>query len=167
MGCETAFELGVLDGGKNFFEARAGSVAGGDEVVASEERLRTDGFGRQRGDLLAGEVVKVEMVVAGLAIEAMQFEVLVELGQADKALESGFFHFAHLAKAHVVRDQREDLRGITIREAQAVEDGPGHFFSNPDVIVKTNAVRRNAKGGRLADVVQQSSPGKSWRDGNR
>ena len=85
-GVDAAFELGIFGKGKELFEARAGLVSGGDEVTAGKEQFGLDGFGWQLGEALAGEVVEAEVSVAGEAVEAVEGEVLVELGQAEEAL---------------------------------------------------------------------------------
>ena len=47
-----AFELGIFDLNKNFFESRARRVAGGDQVATGDERGRADLLGRRGIELL-------------------------------------------------------------------------------------------------------------------
>ena len=53
------------------------------------------------------------------------------------------------------------LIGLVVREAQTMADFGRHLDSDLDMAIEANAIGRNAKGRRLADVVQQRSPGES------
>ena len=158
-GVDAAFELCVFGEGEELFEARAGLVAGVDEVAAGEQEFGPDGVGRELGEALAGEVVEAEVAVAGEAVDAVQGEVLVELGQAEEALEGGFAHIFYGGEAHVVVDEGEDLIGFVIGEAEAAADFGGDFDADFDVAVEADAVGGALEGGGLADVVEERSPG--------
>ena len=87
--------------------------------------------------------------------------MLLELRQAEEPLQGGLFHLVRIGEAHVVLNEREDLRVSSLREAQAAENLFGDANANLDVAVEANPVRSPAKGRGLADIVQQRAPGKS------
>ena len=119
------------------------------------------------GEKGANGVVGVEFAVAGLAIEAVEFEVFVELREADEALKGGLTHLADVFKLHVVGDEGFDLVGVVIGEAEAAAEGIGHADADLDVAVKADAIagfRARPKGGRFADVVKENAPCQGWRD---
>jgi hypothetical protein len=159
---QAAFELGVFYGAQDFFEARAGIVTGFDQVLASDEGGGTDGFGGDGAQLLLRVGVGIELSVAGEAVDAVEFEVLVEGGQTEEFFQSGLVHALYLSETHVMVDEGENLIGVVVREAETAEDLGGHFYSDIDVAVETDAVGRDAEGGRLADVVEKRSPGQSF-----
>src|SRR5579864_6439079 len=100
--------------------------------------------------------------MAALAVEAVQLKMLLKLGQTEEALERGIFHSRDVAKAHVIGDQREHLGGIVIGETEAAADFFGHFGADFSVSVKADTVWRNAKRGRLANIMQQRAEGQSF-----
>ena len=48
--------------------------------------------------------------------------MLTDLGQAEEALEGRGLHLQDVAEAHVVFDERENLRAVFVREAQPPQD---------------------------------------------
>lgn len=159
-GVDAAFELGVFGEGEHFFEARAGGIAGGDEVASGDEELRAHFFLGELSPSLAREIVERQVAVAGGDVEAMEGEVLVEFGQAEEAFEGGLLHLSHVAEAHVVFDEGEDPGAVLIGEAQAAEDVVGDADADFDVAVEADAVGRIvAEGGGFADVVEERAPG--------
>lgn len=158
-GVDAAFELGVFGEGEELFEAGAGLVSGGHEVAAGEEQFGPDGVWWELGEALAGEVVEGEVAVAGEAVEAVEGEVLVELGQAEEALEGGLAHLLYGGEAHVIVDEGEDLVGFVVGEAEAAADFGGDFDADFNVAVEADAIGGALEGGGLADVVQQRAPG--------
>src|SRR5690348_11295345 len=88
----------------------------------------------------------------------MQFEVLPKAGQTHKTLEGRLLHLFHIAEAHVITNQGQHLLGNFIRESQASANLFCHARSNLGMMVKSNAVRSNAKRRWLADIVQKHSP---------
>jgi len=58
-------------------------------------------------------------------------------------------HALHLAEAHVMADERENLIGLVVREAQTMADFGRHLDSDLDMAIEANAIGRNAKGRRL------------------
>ena len=58
----------------------------GDEVVAGEKGLGAQLFAREFGEFGAGEIVVVEVSVAGETVEAVEFQVFGEVGHAEEAL---------------------------------------------------------------------------------
>ncbi len=105
--------------------------------------------------------------MAAEAIDAVQLQVLVELRQAHEALQRRLLHSLDIGKAHVIRDQRRDLLGIFVGEMQAPANLLRHAHPDLDVAVEANAVGRDAKGRRLADIVQQRAPGQRARAARR
>jgi len=111
----------------------------------------------------ADGVVGVEFAVAGLAIESVEFEVFVELGEADEAFEGGLAHLGDIFELHVIGDEGFDLVGVVVGKAKTAAEVIGHADADIDVAVEANAVASfggRAKGGGLADIVQQDAPGK-------
>src|SRR5438270_9245545 len=102
---QPSFKLRVFHGFEDFFEARAGLVAGTDEVVTFYQWLGPDLGWRSFLQLAPGEVVQVELSVAGGAIYAMQLEMFLKTRQAEEALQGRIFHLGHVGEAHVVCDK--------------------------------------------------------------
>src|SRR5882757_5152922 len=93
----------------------------------------------------------------------MQRQVLIEVLQAKEPLQRRLLHLAHISEPHVVGNERQDLLGFVIGKPQPAADLLGDTNAHLYVPVKTYAIRRHAKGRRLAYVVEQSSPGQSHR----
>jgi len=122
--------------------------------------------GSFREEVLKG-LVGFQVAMAGAAIEAVKFKMLVKSGQADEALESGFAHLGDVLEFHVICNEGENLRSVVIREAQALANCGSHFHAHFDVAIEANAVSgegRRAKCGRFADVMKEDAPGE--RRGN-
>ena len=123
--------------------------------------------GRGLGEEGVNGIVGVKFAVAGLAIETMKFEMLVELGKADEAFKRGRAHLGDVFEFHVVGDECFDLVDVVVGEAEAAGEDISHADADVDVAVKADAVagfRGRAKGGGFADIVQKDAPGKSGRD---
>ena len=102
--------------------------------------------------------------MGGEDVHAVEGEVLVELREAEEALECGLAHVEDVAEAHVIFDESDDLGCFFVGEAQAAEDGFGDADADFDVAVEADAVVGIvgvgcAVGGGFADVVQERSPG--------
>ena len=97
--------------------------------------------------------------MAGLAIHAMQVEMLLEPGHTQEFLQRGFFHQRDLAKTHVLIHEREDLLGVVVGKTEAATDLLRHSHAYLDVPIEANAVRGDTKCGRLPHIVQECSPG--------
>ncbi len=111
----------------------------------------------------ADGVVGVEFAVAGLAIESVEFEVFVELGEADEAFKGGLAHLGDIFELHVIGDEGFDLVGVVVGKAKTAAEVIGHADANVDVAIKADAVpgfRSGTEGRRLADVMEQDAPGK-------
>ena len=80
-------------------------------------------------------------------------------GRRRNLLQRGLLHALHIFKAHVIVDQRQNLIGLVVGEAQAAADFGGHLHSDFYMAIEADAVGGDAEGGRLAYVVQQRSPG--------
>ena len=118
---------------------------------------------RNLGQLLPDKFVGAQIAVAGQAVGAVQREMLVEAGQAQEFLQRRFLHARDMAEAHVIVDQRENLRGVVIREAQAPADFFGNLDAHIHMIIEADAVGSHAKRRRLAHIVQQRAPGQRGR----
>ena len=85
--------------------------------------------------------------------------------QAKEAAQGGFAHGLYVAKAHVVSDKGDNLVGVFVAEAEAVEQDAGHGCADLGMAVEADAgffvagLRRTV-AGRLADIVQERGPGK-------
>jgi hypothetical protein len=64
-----------------------------------------------------------------------------------------------VGEAHVVLDEGEDLSGFIVGEAESAADFRSHGDADFNVAVEADAVGGATEGGRLADVVEESSPG--------
>ena len=166
-GADRGFELGVFGGFEHGFELRAGFVTSLDQIATGDEERRAVPF---RGFGLEARfhgLPDAELAVAGAAIEPVKLQMFVELGQAKEALDGGFFHLRDVAEAHVVLDEGEDLLGVFVREAEALEDDLGDADADFDVAVEADARRGTGAvqmiGGGLADVVQKRAPGEGGR----
>src|SRR5205814_3676081 len=93
--------------------------------------------------------------MARQAIHAVQLQVLLELWEAEEALERGGFHAWGIGEAHVVGDQSADMLGIGMGEAEPGADLLRHALADFYMTVKADAVGRDAEGGRLSHVMQQ------------
>ncbi len=80
-----------------------------------------------------------------------------------KRFSVGVLHARRVGKAHVVFDERENLAGLVVGEAEAAADFGAHGDADLDMAVEADAVGGDAEGGRLADVVQQRAPGERER----
>ena len=113
--------------------------------------------------LLLGEFVVVQTAEAGERVHAVQSEVFLELRQAEEPLQRGLFHLVHVAEAHVVFNERNDLRGLFEREAHPPQDPFSDANADLDVAVEANPIGRAAKGRGLSDIMQQRTPGECRR----
>src|ERR1700693_5201040 len=76
VGAQASIKLGILHTGKHFRENRARLVACRDEIVAADQRGRTNGLGWYRRYSLASELVGRQVAVTCPAIQPMQLEML-------------------------------------------------------------------------------------------
>ncbi len=97
--------------------------------------------------------------MGGQAVHAMQGQVFFKAGQAEETLERGSLHARGVGEAHVILDEGENLPRILVGESEAAENFGAHGDADLDVAVEANAVRGDAEGGWLADVVEQRAPG--------
>jgi len=114
----------------------------------------------------ANGFIGIELAVAGLAIEAVKFEVLLELGEADETLQCGLAHLGDVLELHVVGDEGFDLVGFVIGKTEAAAKVIGHADADVDVAVEADSVAGfggGAECGGLANVVKQNAPGKCGR----
>lgn len=122
--------------------------------------------GGRFGEEALHELVGVEVPMAREAVEAVQFHVFLEVGQAGEALEGGFFHARDVLEAHMVVYQGDDLFDFFVGEAVAATNGLGHFDADLDVMIEADAVAglgRGFEGGRFADIVEQGATSESRR----
>ena len=79
------FKLAVVEVLQERGKMRAGFVAEGDEVASGDEGRGEDRFGGELGARCLEEIVDGEEGVRGKAIEAVQFEFIVEGGRTEEA----------------------------------------------------------------------------------
>src|SRR5579883_962455 len=89
--------------------------------------------------------------------------MLIKTGQSQEALEGGFLHLLYVGKAHVIVDKGKNLLRILVGHAQPPADRCCHPDTDFDMTVEANAIGRNPKCRRFADIVQQHSPSQSAR----
>src|SRR5579862_3088775 len=111
-----AIELGLLYGLQNGLKGWSWSIAQLDQVVAGQQSRGPNLFRRGLREEPAHQLVVIEVPVAAEAVQPVQFHVLLEVVQPDKALERGGLHLRHVLEAHVVRNERGDLRRFVVRE---------------------------------------------------
>ena len=90
-----------------------------------------------------------------------------EARHSHKLLERGFFHSGSKGKTHVVINQGQNLFGVVVGETQAAANFLGHLDADINMPIETNAVGRDAKGGRFADIMQERAPGQRRGTGLR
>jgi len=97
--------------------------------------------------------------MAGERVDAVEFEVFVEMREAEEALERRLLHLFDVAEAHVIFDEGEDLCAVLVGEAQAAEDFVGDANANLDVAVEADAVGRLVgEGSGLWPTSWRSAP---------
>src|ERR1700748_2801090 len=97
----------------------------------------------------------------------MQRQVLIKTLQAKEPFKRRLLHLANVGESHVVADERQNLLRFVIGKSQAAADFLSDSNAYLDVPVKTNTVRRYAKGRRFPNVVEQSTPGQRHRYSRR
>ena len=156
-GGEGAVELEVLEVGEDGFEGRAGLVAAVDEIFAGDEGRRDEGLVGELLGLGLEELVVVVEAVAGGAVDAVEFEFLVEVGCGHEALEFGGAHILDVHELHVAVDGVDGGVDDVVGEAVAAEDVSGHFGTESVVAVEADPVLCGivGVGGGFGDVVEE------------
>ena len=103
----------------------------------------------------------------GEAIHAMECEVLIEAIEAEETLQRRVLHLRRVGEAHVVLDQRENLVGVVVGEAQSATGFGTDRYADLNMVVETDAVRRDAKCRWLTDIMQERAPGEGERAARR
>jgi hypothetical protein len=106
---DSPLKLSIFRKRQHLLELRPGAISGLDQISSSHQQLRANLLLRQSLILLFGEFVVIQTAKAGERVHAVQGEMLFKLRQAEEALERGLFHLVHIAEAHVVLDERDDL----------------------------------------------------------
>ena len=118
----------------------------------------------------ADGIVGIEFAMARLAIEAVKFEVFIELRKTDEALEGGLAHLGDVFELHVIGDESLDLVGVVVGKTKTSAEGIRHADADLDVAIETDTVpgfRGGTEGGRLADVMKKDAPGECGRNSSR
>src|SRR5215472_18203296 len=118
------------------------------QIFPSEQPRRADLLWRGFGQKGLHKVVARETAMAREAVEAMQFQVLLEARQSGKALKSRIAHLRHVLEAHVVRHQRDDLLGVVVRETKTAANFLGHAHADLHMLIEANAVIRAGSGAK-------------------
>jgi len=105
--------------------------------------------------------------VARLAVQPVQFKMLLKMRHAEESLQRGLVHLHHVRKAHVIGDQGENLLAVVFRKSQTMADSLRHFDADVHMPIETDAIGSHAKRRRLAHIVQQRAPGQSRGAGLR
>src|SRR5690349_6936630 len=87
LAVEPAVELRVFDRSKNVLEQRSGRVTCRDQIVAVEQWLWPHLFRWQVCHVFASEIVHTKTAMARFTVQPVQFQMLIELWQADKFFE--------------------------------------------------------------------------------
>ncbi len=172
FGGEGAFELEGLGIVKDGGEGRSRGQAEGDEIATGEEGRGDEGL-RGVGELdafLLEEFVVVEEAVGAEAVDAVEFEFVVDEGAGEEAFEGGGAHLLDADEVHVIGDGGgggfDDVVGVF----EAAKDGVGHFGAEFVVAIEADAagVGVGGLGGGFGDVVKEDGEdegeGGVWRE---
>ena len=99
--------------------------------------------------------------MAGDAVQTVQLEVLVKVRLLYKTTLLPRPHARQDGHLHVIPNQCQNALGVSVREAQAGTNPLGKLDTLLNVAMEAYPVGP-AEGQRLADVVQQHTPGESW-----
>lgn len=172
FGGEGAFELeglGVVEDGG---EGGAGGQAEADEVAAGEEGGWDERFGGggEFGAFLKEEFVVVEEAVGAEAVDAVEFEFVVDVRAGEEAFEGGGAHLLDADEVHVIGDGGSGGFDDVVGVFEAAKDGVGHFGAEFVVAIEADAagVRVDGLGGGFGDVVKEDGEdegeGGVWRE---
>jgi len=76
----------------------------------------------QLGGLHFQKLVVLQIAVAGLAINSMQFQFIGERLPRQDSFQLGWTHLLHVLKSHVFADAHEDLIDLPVRKPQPLEN---------------------------------------------
>lgn len=161
---EGAFELEFFEGVEDLFEPGAGGEAEFDQVVAGEQWRGAELLYGEFGAETAGVFVAIEGAESAEQVEAVEFELVVEVREAEEAFASGGAHAREVHEAHVVSDERNGGVDDGGRILEALEDAPGDLCAGFGVAVEADAIG-DGEGGGLAGVVKQGGEGERERRG--
>ena len=163
-GREGAFELVFFEGVEDLFEKGAGREAEFDQIVTGEQGCGAELLFGEFGAETAGEFVAIERAESAEQVEAVEFELVVEVREAEEAFAGGGAHAREVHEAHVVLDEGDggvdDGGGVF----EALEDAGGDPGAGLGVAVEADAIGDGESGG-LAGVVEQGGEGERERRG--
>lgn len=156
------------DGG----EGGSGGQAEGDEVAAGEKGRGDEGLRGvgEFGAFLLEELVVVEKAVGAEAVDAVEFEFVVDVGAGEEAFEGGGAHLLDADEVHVIGDGGGGGFDDVVRVFEAAKDGVGHFGTEFVVAIEADAagVGVGGLGGGFGDVVKEDGEdegeGGVWRE---
>src|SRR5579863_9387406 len=96
---EAPFELSVFHGLQNGLESRPSLEPESHKIIPGQQTGRTDLLGRSFRQELANVLPVPQHPVAGLAIQAVKFQMLIKPWQPDKALQRSRPHLHDILKA--------------------------------------------------------------------
>ena len=106
--------------------------------------------------------------MAACAIDAVEFEFVIDQGACEESFEFGDAHFLDVFEDHVVRDQFDGGVDLGAGEAEVEHDFFGHFRPELVVSVESNAsIRIHGESARFAYVVKENGKDEVWRYGGR
>ncbi len=85
-----------------------------------------------------------------------------EMRRPKKAFQRADSHIRHIFEPHMIRNKRGDTLNVLIRRLQFLQATSCHGCPYFRMTVEAYSVG-NAKGRRLADIMQQHTPGKRTR----
>src|SRR6266404_8080251 len=111
--------------------------------------------------------VRLQIAIAGKAVQAVQRQVLLKSRQSHEPLQRSRPHPRHVFKPHVMFHQRKDLLGIVIREFQPSQNLPRDRHAHFHVPIESDPVSRLIRGSKrrwLAHIMQEHAPRQGrWR----
>src|SRR5271155_491983 len=135
------------------------------QVVAGQQPDGTNLVGRSLRQEAPHELEVLQVAVARGTVQPVQLHMLIETVKPNKALQGRALHLRHVLEPQMIGHQRRDLRGIVVREAQALADLLRHHGADFYMTIKTYAAvrsNRRRKRRRLAHIVQKHAPRKGW-----
>ena len=161
-GREGACGVVFFEGVEDLFEKGAGREAEFDQIVTGEQGCGAELIFGEFGAETAGVFVAIERAESAEQVEAVEFELVVEVREAEEAFAGGGAHAREVHEAHVVFDEGDggvdDGGGVF----EALEDAGGDPGAGLGMAVEADAIGDGESGG-LAGVVKQGGKGERER----
>jgi hypothetical protein len=139
---------------EDLLEAGAGGEAEFDQVVAGDQRRGAQLLGREFGLIQAARLfIAIERAETAEQIEAVELELLVEIGQAEERLRAAV-PMRGRSRKRMWCLTSETVASMTRRGIAGAEDVAAIIRAGFGVAIEADAIRES-EGRRLANIVQQ------------